>query len=545
MFKHIERLVGNISWPKKIYLLMSIFGIGMGIVGIVGGAGIQYLSSSFQLGVVRAKQGLDASVLARASTLAMDKAMFRLISTNEPDEIRASAIDAIKAASFLDESLQNLTANLPGNPQVAELTLLNEQIKPLRMDVIRFAKKDEDQDALLKLKEINAPLSRIDQLSTTILDEEQLYLARLAEENSARGKKTIMTLVAVIAGGALILMLLAIVLKNLLTKPLRHMEEAIEQMAQGDLSEKIDECGKDEVGKAMYALRITLDSLNATVASIRSRSTEVTLHAQSINVSAQESKEMEAHLREAISIVHAATDKVLAATAETSGYLNYAISSTHDTVQAVENNVSSMNQMVIYFDHYQTKMTNSLEVAHTLVDSVNDITNITKTIEGIANQTNLLALNAAIEAARAGEQGRGFAVVADEVRKLADLTARATKQIHDLAENIQTDAALTVQTLEDSAKDAGTNSMRIKEIAESVTQASTAAASTQKVMKSIENLMGEQRDAVNNIQHNVDTLADTASQSANQSAKLQFESIELRQTATTLEETMSIFKLRS
>lgn len=544
MAGNIERVISNISWAKKIYLLMCLFGLGMIVVGLVGGAGIHYLSESFHIGIAHAKQGLNASVMARASTLAMDRSMYRLISSSEPDEIRSSAIDAIRSASLLDESLQNLTTSLINNSKVAELVRLNEQIKPLRMDVIRAAKKNEDNEAMLKLKEIGSSLAQINELSTGILDEEEKGLERLAVENDLRGNRMVYTLVGVILGAAVLLSILAMVLKNLLTRPLVRMKNSIAHMAQGDLSGEVGEYGKDEVGKTMEALSLTLDSLNVTVASINLRSNEVTAHAQSIYVSAQESREMETNLHQAVSGVRHASEKVLTATAETSDHLHHAIASAQTTVSAVESNVSSMEKMVKYFGAYQSKMTGSLEVAQALVHSVDDISNITKVIQGIADQTNLLALNAAIEAARAGEQGRGFAVVADEVRKLAEMTANATKEIHKIATKIRSDADMTMHALEDSSNGAGENGQRLKEIADSVTQASHAAVNMQTVMQSIEMLMADQRSAVDNIQHNVSSLASTASQSGNQSDKLDSKSMELRNTAEELEQMMSKFQLR-
>jgi len=545
MTNQVESFFNNISWSKKIYLLMGLFGIGIAIVGFVGGVGIQYLSISFQSGIETAQKGLDASVSARASTLAMDKAMYRLISSSEPDEIRTSAISAIKAASFLDESLQKLTAALPNNPKVVELVKLNEEIKPLRMDVIRFAKKDEDKDAILKLKEISIPLSQIDELSTSILDEEQNYLLVLASENQTRANNMIYVLVAIIVGGAIFLGILAIILKNLLIRPLLRMEHAIEKMSEGNLSEHIEASGKDEVGMTLAALRSTLDSLNEIVAAIRLSSNDVTAHAQYIAESAKNSSAMEATLQQSVASVRSASDSLLANTGQTSEHLKQAVSSTEDTVTAVADNVAGMQQLVDYFDGYQAKMSNSLDVAHELVTSVNDIASITQTIQGIADQTNLLALNAAIEAARAGEQGRGFAVVADEVRKLADMTATATKKIHQIALRIRNDAGLTVKALEDSVNGAGQNGQRLKEIAEAVNQASSTAVKMQGIMKSIEGLMGEQRGAVDHIKGNVSSLELVAGQSGEQSSTLHLNATELRNTAAELGHMMSKFKLRN
>lgn len=544
MNSRIEKIAGNIRWSQKIYLLMAIFGIGVFVVGGVGSMGIQYLSTSFQEGVGRAKQGLNAAMTARVSTLSMDQALYRLISSNESDDIRASAIAAIKGASYLEESLQQLTASLPSDSKVVELLAINEKIKPLRMEVIRNAKNNLDSEAIGKLKEINQSLQTIDRLTSEILDQEQLYLQQLATDNAGRARQTVLLLAGVIVAGGILLTLIAIVLKNLLTRPLNRMENSIKQVAEGNLQQEVGDYGEDEVGKALEALAKTLDSLNRMVFSIRSRSQEVSTQAQALAGLANESSAMETTLQAAVGSVHSASAQVLSATNQSADHLHHAIASAQATASAVESNVASMQIMINDFDSYQSRMHSSVEVAQELVQSVQEITNITQTINGIAYQTNLLALNAAIEAARAGEQGRGFAVVADEVRKLADSTGNATKKIQSIALRITSNADQTAKALQESAQGAGANGQRLKVIADEINRASAEAVVMRNVMRTVEDLMNEQHSSVSNIEGNVNSLSNVASRSGQQSAALLALSDELRDTAHELQDMMSRFRLR-
>ena len=540
----IENIANNIPWGQKIFLLLGIFALGIITIGVGSGFGIRYLADTFEGGVQRAKHGLDAAINARAATFDMDQALYRLISSSNSEDIRTAAISAIKSASLLDESLQNLAIALPDNAMVTDLSQLNEKIKPGRMEVIKAGKVNEDEQALVHLHEISSSIERIDELSRKILEGEQRYLEQLAHDNVARARSMIVTLGIFIAGVVITILFLAVFLKYLLTKPLQILEGTIERITTGDLSDQIAEPGKDEVGRTLSALSKTLDSLNNIVSAIRKQSDYVNLQAEEVEGIAQQITAVEGILRDAVQKVRDATETVSSASHETSLHLQTALSGTHATVDAVAANVAGMQNMIGNFDGYQARMAETMNVARELVNSVNVITTITSAISAISQQTNLLALNAAIEAARAGEAGRGFAVVADEVRKLAELTGNSTSEIDQIVRKVKDNVDHTINALDSVSSEAGANALNLRNYAHAINATKETAITMQQSMEAIAALAEKQHTAVDQITLSVDSLSDVTETTHKQAGALDRQSSDLRSASTDLKSIMSQFRLR-
>ena len=539
----IENLANNIPWGTKIFLLLGLFSCGIVTVSISSSYGIHYLSTSLEQGINDFKKGLDASITVRTSILSMNESLYILVAAKNPENSREAAVTAIKWASFMDESIQQLAKVFPYDHDVEELVQLNDNSKPVRMSIIIAGKSGDLDLASEKLNEINKSFTRINLVIQEILKKQQQSLDQLTQDSNNQGKEIQKNLVQISITVILIFFVIGVFLKKLLTKPLYLLEKSLASIALGDLRTHINQAGHDEVGKTLNALAKTLESLNNIVLTIRKQSDDINFKATQIDDIARESKQIESKSRETLSDVSVSNHIVLTASNETNRHLQIALDGTEATVKAVNDNVLGMQNVVSSFERNQNCMTETMSLAIELEQSVNLITSITSSISAISDQTNLLALNAAIEAARAGDHGRGFAVVADEVRKLAESTRQSTREIDQIIGKVKGDAVQTVSALATVSNEVSKNSELLKNYAHSIGKTKETAVTMQHSMHAISELSRKQLTAVDSITDSITTLQNFSQTTQAHANTLDCQSTELQSAAKDLKDIMLMFQL--
>lgn len=215
----------------------------------------------------------------------------------------------------------------------------------------------------------------------------------------------------------------------------------------GDMAEIIIKV-KGSLKGIVSQLRISSDSLAAASEELSAASEEQTQASSDIAAAISEIADGSGHNVNSINDISATLQQISAGVQEISASAEAVNSGTQNAVQQSENGMELLAKVVQQNEHISSSMGDITEIASSLARDSENIRGIIGVIKGIAGQTNLLALNAAIEAARAGEAGRGFAVVADEVRKLAEQSAESTDRIGDIIMKMANDIDFSVQTVQ-------------------------------------------------------------------------------------------------
>jgi methyl-accepting chemotaxis protein len=256
-----------------------------------------------------------------------------------------------------------------------------------------------------------------------------------------------------------IAVLLTLVLAWLLTRSLvRPLTEALttaERIAQGDLTGRIQTAGRDEPARLLAALARMRDHLADAIRQIAHSSTQLAAAAEQMAAVTDESTRGLQSQHAEVEQAAAAVNQMSAAVDEVSRNASAASDAARASSQSALDGNRHVGQTVSAIRGLSERVRGTSEQVSGLAAQAQDISKVLDVIRGIAEQTNLLALNAAIEAARAGEQGRGFAVVADEVRALAHRTAASTQEIEQMISRIQTGTEGAVAAMHDSSEEAG------------------------------------------------------------------------------------------
>ncbi|MDP5184700.1 methyl-accepting chemotaxis protein [Blastococcus sp. BMG 814] len=263
--------------------------------------------------------------------------------------------------------------------------------------------------------------------------------ATAADAKDAYETARTMTLL-IIGAGLAISVVLALVVARGVTGPVQRMREVLGQVAAGDLTVRAGRTGAAELGEMAASLDETLDAIGNVLVLVNDSSTRLAAASTQLNAAAE-------GMRGNAETAAGQADEVVASAGAVASSVDTVATGSSQMESAIREIAHNATEAARVAGQAVSVAENTTKTVGKLGDSSQEIATVIKLINGIAEQTNLLALNATIEAARAGEAGKGFAVVASEVKELAQETARATEDISKRVEAIQADTAGAVDAI--------------------------------------------------------------------------------------------------
>lgn len=347
----------------------------------------------------------------------------------------------------------------------------------------------------------------------------------------------------------LVLLSVAIIALNwfigVLLQPLHDVSHLLAQIASGggDLSSRLPVTSRDEIGHLAANFNLFVDHMNDLVAHIRNQADDLQKNARSMAENAQVSVRESGSQQQQISMVAQAMNEMTNATQEIAHHAEHTADSVRESVaSSVEGKVQvdkTRDSIVVLAE----KVEQAGSVISNLNKNAQDISGILATIQGIAEQTNLLALNAAIEAARAGEQGRGFAVVADEVRVLSQRTHASTEEIQSMIGALQSTAQNAVSIMDDSRRLATGSVDNADNASKALENINNVVGTISSMAVQIATAAEEQSQVVKEVQNNMLSIKRVADHSTEEAHRDEERAKNLQDLARGLHDKVSTFRL--
>ncbi|ELK2034934.1 methyl-accepting chemotaxis protein [Vibrio vulnificus] len=334
-------------------------------------------------------------------------------------------------------------------------------------------------------------------------------------------------------------------LVGFLFRDLGRVSRALEEIAsgEGDLTQRLEPRSDDEVGKLAENFNRFVGNMHTMVSKLSAVSASLSEQAKTTAMRAEERSQRISHQQDEINMVATAVNEMAAATQEIAGNADHTAQNAEEAVSACVHGSEQVTQTQGSIQNLAKEVQVATSVIQELEAHGNAINTILSTIQGIAEQTNLLALNAAIEAARAGEQGRGFAVVADEVRVLSQRTHASTKEIQHTIEMLQGTTVQAVGIMDDSRQLAGTSVDDANSAAVSLTQIHTAVERISDMATQIASAAEEQASVTTEITRNTEGIRDVSNELAYEAQQAASQAAMLSELSHELEQEIRRFKL--
>ncbi|OCX15908.1 chemotaxis protein [Pseudomonas graminis] len=537
----------NLNIAPRAFLGFAVIGLLMLILGVFALSQMNKINNANVAMATKSMPSIKALDKLTEGSIRLRVLSYRLMLNRDPDTLQKTTELFAMRNKQIDDA-RTIYAKMISAPE--EQSAYDQYVKLLndyRQLESRMKTLSQANDMIELTRLLSADLQ-------TNSDQMNVVLAKLIEMNTQQVNEasatatqqysTAFTMVVTLLIIATVLtVLFAWLLTNSITRPIASALNAAEDIAEGDLTRTINVNGTDEAGRLLAAMLKMQSKLRDTLQRISGSATQLASAAEELNAVTDESalglSKQNDEIEQAATAVNqmtSAVEEVARNAVSTSEASKNATKSASDGRDLVQETVTAIERM-------STDVQSTSTLIGNLADESRDIGKVLDVIRGLADQTNLLALNAAIEAARAGEAGRGFAVVADEVRALAHRTQQSTSEIERMIGSIQGGTEQAVNSMRSSTERAESTLNIAKGAGLALDTINSAVVEINERNLVIASAAEEQAQVAREVDRNLVNIRDLSTQSATGANQTSAASNELSRLAVDLNGMVARFKV--
>ncbi|MBF0556047.1 MAG: methyl-accepting chemotaxis protein [Nitrospirae bacterium] len=541
-------MLNNIKIGARLYILAGFACVLLAVIGLFGLNGTlsmqALLKSNYELGTVTlGEMGIIYKTFERNR---VNLVQMLLVQTKPEMDKRIPLIE--KGIETIDEHWKIYTTSkltdeerrLADKIQQDRAVFLSEGMTAV-MNAIKGGKYDEAKEIFdNKFRPLSVALEKdFDDIIQMQLTGAKIEYEK-SEKNAASAKTLLIGLILI---GVVCLIVAAITIIKSITKPLSDGVGAMHRIASGDLTVDIQSFNTDEAGQLLSAMSEMAGNLNEMIEKIKQSADMVAASSDGLKSSSEQlSLGVNEQSSKSSQIATSATE-MSQTVVDIARNASSIATSAVDTAREAKEGEAIVNKSINEVKGIAQTVGESAGLISSLGERSKQIGDIVKVIKDIADQTNLLALNAAIEAARAGEQGRGFAVVADEVRKLAERTAKATSEISTMIISIQDETDMAVSSMDGATKMVEAGVENVSSAGESLHKIVASIQSLQVMVEQIASATEEMSTVSETITTDIESIANVSQETSASSDHIARSASELSDLSSGLQQIVGQFKV--
>ncbi|MBF0338453.1 MAG: methyl-accepting chemotaxis protein [Nitrospirae bacterium] len=501
----------GVTLSAKLYGIVGIITLLLFIVGVVSFFGLRYVVGRFTYNIEVDAAQMEASMEARVLLGNAVQSYKNYLLRKDSKYISAFRENVSEMKKQID-AFEKLADD---EREKSEVAAVKEHFSRYENGIDELVKARETSDDVIaidkQIKGVDRPLAealkRLDESAMNNLKEKKSYTLSIAS------KIELLILVVLIVAVLLAIILSTTLVRNIM-KNVLSLKEAADRASRGDLTVDVPIMSDDEIGELATSFNTMIVSLRQIVGQLLSATDMLTEGASELNTTV-------GHIVDMVEEEKGKSGQIATASAQMSQTVtdiarsasDMAVSATN-TLKVADDGSAVVGKTVREVQEISKTVSLLSEVITSLGNRSKQIGEIINVIKGIADQTNLLALNAAIEAARAGEQGRGFAVVADEVRKLAERTSMSTTEISSMISTIQGETEKAVRSMQDGTRRVDSGVELAKEAGTSLDKIVQSVSGLQSMVHHIASATEEMSTVSETISNDIESIASVAGETS-------------------------------